>query len=89
MKKYISSGFGLVPVIVILSIVGILVFAGARINISQKSNDSNPTSNQTLRMDNAIKNTQDLGSVSKELDTVDVDSELQTSDLDNDINLVL
>ena len=89
MKKLSSSGFGFVPVVVLLVLVGLLVFAGLRVNDSSKE-DNQASQVKTLEnTDSKLKTTQDIESTTKDLDTVDIEKDLETTDLDNDINSVL
>lgn len=89
MKKLTNSGFGLVPVAVVLALVGLLVFAGIRINNSRKNDDNTLEIKSPQQAETTVKNSVDVESATKELDTVEVDKELETSDLENDINSVL
>lgn len=89
MKKLSNSGFGFVPVVVVLVLVGLLVFAGLRVNNSRKEDNQSSQIDIVENTDAKLKTTQEVESTTKELDTVDIEKDLETTDLDNDINSVL
>lgn len=89
MKKLSNSGFGFVPVVVVLVLVGLLVFAGLRVNNSRKEDNQSSQIDIVENTGAKLKTTQEVESTTKELDTVDIEKDLETTDLDNDINSVL
>lgn len=89
MKKLTNGGFGIIPIVVVLALVGLLVFAGLRINNSKKNEDKTIEQKSSQQIENTVKDTKDVESATKELDSVEVDKDLETSDLDNDISSVL
>jgi len=89
MKKLSNNGFGFVLVVVVLVLVGLLVFAGIRINNSIKEDNQSLQANTVESTDSKLQTIQEVESITKDLDTADIEKDLETTDLDNDIKSVL
>jgi len=90
MKKVNSSGFGILAIAMILILLGLLVFAGSRLN---KKNDTktstSSTMNESAQQVKEITSPKELDATTKDLESTNLDSELDTSELDADISSVL
>lgn len=89
MKKLSNNGFGLVPVVIVLVLFGLLVFAGIRINNSRNVDNQSLQANTVESTNSKLKTIQEVESTTKDLDTVNIEKDLETTDLDSDIESVL
>lgn len=90
MKKINSGGFGILALAMILVLIGLLVFAGSRINKKSepKASTSSTISDSTEQV-KEITSPKELDTTTKDIDSVNLDTELDTSELDSDISSVL
>lgn len=91
MKKLNQNGFGILPVILLVAVVGIVAFAAMRVvnrdtpvadSSSSQLSKENPESVQ-------INKASDLDTASKSLDATPIDDGMDSSKLDSDINTLL
>lgn len=87
MKKLTQNGFGLVPVLLIVVVVGLVAFAGYRV-LNKDTSVADSTSQQAAAPD-SIQNAEDLDAASKALDETSVDEGMNADQLDSDIESLL
>jgi Tfp pilus assembly protein PilE len=79
-----QGGFGLVPIVIIVAVLGLLVFAAWRIY----DNRQQPAAEQTQTQETApeVNSANDLQAAEDYLNQQDIDGELDTSELDETLS---
>ena len=90
MKKLNQNGFGLIPVLLIVAVIGLVAFAGYRVmNKDTPIADSSSQLSRDSPAPEGINNASDIDAASKALDDTPVDSGMNAEQLDSDIESLL
>lgn len=87
MKKLNSYGFGFMPIVVLLLLIGLLFLVSQRVN--NKTSTSTDITQTSATTSQPIKDAEDIKVLNQDLDAINIDQDLDTTELDTDINAVL
>ena len=90
MKTLTQKGFGLLPILLIVVVVGLVAFAAYRI-MDKNAEVADTTSQQTTDSagPDSIKNAEDLDAADKALDDTSIDEGMNAEQLDSDVDSLL
>ena len=91
MKRFTSdqNGFGFVAILAVITLLGIVAFAGVRVMNSNQINTTTASLTRTHSVPNKILTSVDLTKANAALDATPIDSGVNPNQLDKDLNSLL